>query len=198
MRKFISTLVLLAFLLFPNTAADARGRAQKRQNAAADKHDLTRIKNRDQLRKFIDAGLLVLVDDTDAYVISDELGEKDPKHRRLYKHARQYTKDFLDDLLSEAHRKFGSRYVVTSLVRTVDYQRKLCRSNGNAICGSRGWKRSSHLTGAAVDISYVGMSKKERKWFRKELKRLQADGKIIYIREFSQACFHIMVLPNYT
>lgn len=195
MRKFIIAFLLLAFLL-PSNTASARGRAQKRQNAIADRHDLTRIRDRDQLEKFVDAGLLVPLYDTVAYVISDELGEKDPGHRFLYKHARPYTKAFLDDVLGEAHRTFGSRYTITSLVRTVEYQRKLCKSNGNAICGVRGWKRSSHLTGASVDISYVGMSAKERRWFRKKLNRLQAAGKIIYVREISQACFHIMALPD--
>lgn len=195
MRKFIITFMLLVFL-FPSAAVQARGRAQKRQNAVADRHDLTRIRDRDQLKKFVDSGLLVPLYDTNAYVISDELGEKDPGHRSLYKHARPYTKVFLDDILGEAHRKFGSRYTITSLVRTVEYQRRLCKSNGNAICGIRGWKRSSHLTGATVDISYVGMSSKERRWFRKKLNRLQAAGRIIYVREISQACFHIMVLPR--
>lgn len=198
MRKFIIALSLLAFLVSSLPLAEARGRAQKRQNAAADRYDLDRIQDIPHLERLIRGGYLVKVDGsgTDAYAIADELGEEDPGNRSLYMHARPYTKAFLDDLLGRAHRKFGREYKVTSLTRTWEYQLRLCRSNGNATCG-RGWKRSSHLTGATVDISYVGFSRAEREWFRRELNRYQSQGKVIYIKEYDQACFHIMVLPTY-
>lgn len=198
MRKFIIALSLLAFLVSSLPLAEARGRAQKRQNAAADRYDLDRIQDIPHLERLIRGGYLVKVDGsgTDAYAIADELGEEDPGNRSLYMHARPYTKAFLDNLLGRAHRKFGREYKVTSLTRTWEYQLKLCRSNGNATCG-RGWKRSSHLTGATVDISYVDFSWAERQWFRLELDALQSQGKIIYIRERREACYHIMVLPTY-
>ncbi len=198
MRKFIITLTLLAFLVTSLPYAEARGRSQKRQNAAADLYDLDRIQDIPHLERLIRGGYLVKIDGTgtDAYAIADELGEEDRGNRSLYMHGRPYTKRFLDNLLGRAHRKFGKEYKVTSLTRTWEYQLRLCKSNGNATCG-RGWKRSSHLTGATVDISYVGFSRAERKWFHRELDALQARGEIIYIKEYDQACYHIMVLPTY-
>ncbi len=199
MRKFICMLALLAFLgsLTVDAHARPRGWAQKRQNAAADRHDLTRLEDRSELQRFVDKGLLVEIASTDAYVIDDTLGEKDPDHRRLYRYARPWTKSFLDREIGAAHDMFGTRYVITSLVRTRAYQKKLCRSNGNAICGAAGWRQSSHLTGATVDISRVGLSRKEEAWLRSHLNALQDAGKILYIPERSQYCFHIMVLPSY-
>ncbi|WKZ28652.1 MAG: DUF5715 family protein [Patescibacteria group bacterium] len=199
MRKFVLTLSLLAFLFSSIPVVEARGRAQKRQNAAADRHDLDRIRDIPHLKRLIAGGYLVKIDgsDTDAYAIADELGEEDPGNRALYMHGRPYTKAFLKDLLGRAHREFGREYKVTSLTRTWEYQRLLCKSNDNAICGGKGWKRSSHLTGATVDISYVGFSKSEHRWFRRELDALQKRGTIIYIKEYAQSCYHIMVLPTY-
>ena len=200
MRKIICLFVLLAFLGSLSIDVDARPRgwAQKRQNAAADRHDLTRLEDRSELQGFIDKGLLVEIVSTDAYVIDETLGEMDPDHRRLYRYARPWTKAFLDREVGDAHDRFGTRYVITSLVRTREYQKKLCRSNGNAICGGTGWKQSSHLTGATVDISRVGMSRKEEAWWRRRLNALQDAGKIVYVPERRQYCFHIMVDPSYT
>ncbi len=200
MRKIICLFVLLAFLGSLSIDVDARPRgwAQKRQNAAADRHDLTRLEDRSELQGFIDKGLLVEIVSTDAYVIDETLGEMDPDHRRLYRYARPWTKAFLDREVGDAHDRFGTRYVITSLVRTREYQKKLCRSNGNAICGGTGWKQSSHLTGATVDISRVRMSRKEEAWWRRRLNALQDAGKIVYVPERRQYCFHIMVVPAYS
>ncbi len=195
MRKLICCFVLLA-IFFPFDASARNRSAQKIQNAVADRYELTRLADSVQLSAFIASGRLVPIRATDAYVISGSLGEMDPAQRRLYAHARPYTKRFLDDVLGEAHQKFGSRYVITSLVRTIEYQRKLCRANGNAICGLRGWKRSSHLTGASVDISYLRLSALERRWLLKRLRALARARRIAFVREVNQACFHVMVFPR--
>ncbi len=197
MRNIPCFLVLLALFAPIPTEAHPRGYLQKLQNDAADRYDLSRLETLDDLRAFVDAGRLVSVGDTDAYAIDQTLAEMDPEHRDLYRHARPWTKAFLDHELGAAHDAFGTRYVITSLVRTQAYQRRLCHSNGNAICGASGWKRSSHLTGATVDISRIGLSRKEDAWIRRRLNTLASQGKVIYIQEYGQYCFHVMVLPSY-
>ncbi len=206
MRKSVFFLVVLSvFALFCSESAagkkrhaPARGLAQKKQNAAADRHDLTRLENREALKTFIANGLLVGIVSNAFYDIGLDLGEKDPLHRNLYRYARPWTKAFLDSELGTAHAIFGKqRFVITSLVRTREYQRRLCRSNGNAICGVLSWKRSSHLTGATVDISRAGLPRQVDQWLQRRLETLQRQEKIIFVKERRQRCYHVMVLPAY-
>lgn len=195
--------VLLAFLLvLPETMAaggplsGSRG-SQAKQNKVANRHDLTRLKDLKQLRHFIKHGLLVAVGDTDAYAIDRSLGEMDPDHAELYAHARPWVKKFLDDVLSEGHRATGTRFTITSLVRTKAYQRKLRRHNRAAASGATWWKQSSHLTGSTVDISYLGLDAEAERWLEKRLRALEKRGLIEATKEYGQACFHVMVFPEY-
>jgi hypothetical protein len=204
MRTFWLVLAFLLLIAFLPTHAEAGpyGYMQILQNDLADRYRLPRFKNLDQLKAFIKAGMLVKVVNTDAYILDPTFGEKDPDHRELYAHVQPWTKAFLDRELGTAHEKFGTRYVITSLVRTQKYQDLLCglhgRRNVNAICGGHGWKRSAHLTGAVVDIGRLGLTAEEQTWMRRRLNVLRSHGKLVYIPEGGQQyCFHIMVLPSY-
>jgi hypothetical protein len=86
--------------------------------------------------------------------------------------------------------------MVTSAVRTVEYQRKLIGVNGNA-APAEGDVASPHLTGGAIDIAKSQMSKKEIAWMRRWLLPLQDAGQIDVEEEFKQACFHITVYDTY-
>jgi hypothetical protein len=86
--------------------------------------------------------------------------------------------------------------MVSSAVRTVEYQRRLMRTNGNA-APAEGDVVSPHLTGATVDIAKSGLSRQEMAWMRQRLLILQSEGKIDVEEEFRQACFHITVYKNY-
>ncbi len=86
---------------------------------------------------------------------------------------------------------------MNSAVRTVEYQKRLMRQNGNA-AAAEGDIVSPHLTGATIDIAKQGLSREEMAWMRSQLLGLQQAGKIDVEEEFAQACFHITVYKSYT
>jgi hypothetical protein len=81
-------------------------------------------------------------------------------------------------------------------VRTVAYQKRLLRTNGNA-AAAEGGIVSPHVTGATIDIAKQGLSRQEIGWMRRWLSPLQKAGKIDVEEEFQQACFHITVYKSY-
>lgn len=207
-----AALLLMGFALLHAAPADARGRKQAsadarilrgsrsalaRENAVADRHDLTRIRDLAELRRFIDRGLLVPVRPTDAYDLDPELGEDDPDNAALYAHARPWTRAFLDDVLAEGHRLHGDRFLITSLTRTQAYQRQLRRHNPTAATGRTPAERSSHLTGATVDIRSTTLSPEGLAWFRRRLAALERRGALQATEERGNGCFHIMIFPDY-
>lgn len=180
-----------------STPSPLRGSAtaQKRHNLDADADDLSRIENREELRKFISKKILVLISGNSSYYLS-RIGGHDPAHSELYRYARPWTKKFLDRELGTASRKFGHKFKITSLVRTATYQNSICRSgNRAATCSGGHWKQSLHLTGATVDISKVGMSSATRAWMRKRLIQLQSQGYVRAIEE--RGAFHVFVRKSY-
>lgn len=165
----------------------------------ADSHRLSRIRDVGELRRFIDAGLLVPIPPTDAYDLDATLGEADPDHAALYAHARPWVKSFLDETLGEGHRLHGDRFTLTSLVRTVAYQRELRRRYAAAAgaVGARS-RMSSHLTGSTVDIKIMGLSPDAESWLRRRLAGLERLGAVQATEERgSSVCFHVMVSPDY-
>ncbi|MEY4744217.1 MAG: hypothetical protein RL272_162 [Candidatus Parcubacteria bacterium] len=173
--------------------------ALARENAIADRYGLSRIADVAELRRFIDAGLLVPIEATDAYVLDETLGEEDHDRSSLYAHARPWVKSFLDETLGEGHRLHGDRFVLTSLVRTVTYQR-LLRRDYAAAAGASGvrTRMSSHLTGSTVDIRIIGLSPESESWLRRRLIELERRGAVQATEERgSSVCFHVMVSPDY-
>ena len=92
--------------------------------------------------------------------------------------------------------RFGQRLRVTSLIRTISSQRRLERGNPNA-ARATGPDRSSHLTGATLDISKRFMPRRGRQWIRRVLFRLHQGGYLYAVEEFEQPTFHVMVFPTY-
>ena len=86
--------------------------------------------------------------------------------------------------------------MVSSAVRTVEYQTRLMRINGNA-ADAEGDIVSPHLTGATIDIAKSGLSRRELQWMRSQLLAYQNAGIIDVEEEFHQRCFHITVYKNY-
>ena len=116
-----------------------------------------------------------------------------PDDRR---YCRQWTADFLTDL-SRAHQaQFHKPLIVSSAVRTVEYQKHLMRVNHNA-ADAEGDIVSPHLTGATIDIAKSGLTRRELAWMRVHLLTIQNAGKIDVEEEFRQACFHITVYRSY-
>ena len=113
-----------------------------------------------------------------------------------YRYLRPWAHLFLQRLASQFRTRFGRPLRVTSMLRTVSYQRSLARRNGNA-APSTGPKASVHLTGACLDISKKGMTRSQQSWVRNVLASLHAKKYLYAIEEFRQPTFHVLVHRRY-
>jgi len=160
-----------------------------RQNVVADQDGLDRIQDDADLMRMREQHLLV------ALPVNRELDvdERLPVNRR---YARPWTAQFLATLARAHYARFHSSLQVNSAVRTVEFQQKLIRTNGNA-APAEGETASPHLTGQAVDIAKHGLSRTEIAWMRGYLLPLIQERRIDVEEEFQQACFHISVYKKY-
>jgi hypothetical protein len=161
----------------------------ERQNERLEAEGLERIENESDLAARIADGLLVPVPASDALTVNADL----PQNHR---YCRPWTARFLAQLAQAHEAEFHRPFEVSSAVRTVEYQRRLMRTNGNA-APAEGDIVSPHLTGATVDIAKKGMSRSEIAWMRERLLALEDASKIDVEEEFHQACFHITVYKSY-
>ena len=161
------------------------------QNEMATADGLERIQDDDDLNDRIAHGSLVPVPVSSGLRVNTDL----PANRR---YCRPWTARFLSDLAQAHSSKFaGSAIEVTSAVRTVEFQRKLRHTNGNAAAAD-GDIASPHLTGGTIDLAKQGMNSREIGWLRAWLIPLEQAGKIDVEEEFRQSCFHISVYKSYT
>lgn len=160
-----------------------------RQNQRDAAEGLTRIQDEAQLLDLEASRQLVPIPES-AYL---EVNPQLPRDRR---YCRPWTAAFLTALARSHYERFHTPLEVTSAVRTVSFQRRLERINGNAAPYS-GELASPHLSGAAIDIAKKGMSFSELSWMRGWLLPVQTAGRIDVEEEFEQACFHIDVYKDY-
>jgi hypothetical protein len=161
----------------------------QRQNDRLDAEGLERIEDEADLAARIADKLLVPIPASIALTVNAELEEN-------HRYCRPWTAKFLADLARAHEAAFHSALEVNSAVRTVEYQKRLMETNGNA-APAEGDLVSPHLTGATIDIAKKGLTRAEMAWMRKQLAGLEAAGKIDVEEEFKQACFHITVYKNY-
>lgn len=175
----------------------------EKEQALIAKHDLTRIRNKGQLQRFIqDLNLLVRVEDGPGYTLdSSHIGffarEKD---RWLYYHLRPYAWQCLEDLGIEFAVMFNASFRITSMVRDRVYQTRLRAYTKRAV---QPW-RGSHPTGSAFDISKLRMTKWQLSWMRGYSLALERSGVAQVTEEGSKleeavpwGSFHIVVSPDY-
>jgi hypothetical protein len=160
-----------------------------RQNERVEDDGLERIENESDLAERIASQLLVPVPASAALVVNADL---QPNHR----YCRPWTAQFLADLARAHQAAFHRSLTVSSAVRTVEYQKRLMATNGNA-AAAEGEIVSPHLTGATIDIAKNGMNNQELAWMRQQLLVLQTAGVIDVEEEFRQSCFHITVYKSY-
>lgn len=160
-----------------------------RQNVVADRDGLDRIQDDDDLARMRAARMLVPIPVSNALDVDDRL----PANRR---YARPWTAQFLATLARAHYARFHTSLQVNSAVRTVEFQQKLQRINGNA-APAEGETASPHLTGQAIDIAKHGLSMTEIAWLRGYLLPLSQQGRIDVEEEFQQSCFHISVYKKY-
>ncbi len=159
------------------------------QNIMADNDGLDRIQDDDDLNRMVAAHLLLRLPESDTLHVNSDL----PENRR---YARPWTVRFVTDAARAYEAHFGIPLQVNSAVRTVNFQLRLMRTNGNA-ANVDGDTASPHLTGQAIDIAKRGMSKAQLAWMRTYLLPLMQAGKVDVEEEFQQACFHISVYRAY-
>ncbi|MGC9222269.1 MAG: DUF5715 family protein [Terracidiphilus sp.] len=161
----------------------------ERQNQRLDAEGLERIQDESDLEDRIAHNLLVPVPVSDALTVNPELPE-------THRYCRPWTAHFLADLAQAHFAAFRKPLEVSSAVRTILYQKRLMRINGNA-APAEGDIASPHLTGATIDIAKKGLNRREVAWMRSRLQALETAGKIDVEEEFRQACFHITVYKSY-
>jgi hypothetical protein len=159
------------------------------QNLMADDEGLTRIQDEYDLRRMRTQRMLV------DFPVSASL-RVNPELVSDHRCARPWTVRFASDIARAYYARFHEPLQVNSAVRTVAYQVRLRRVNGNA-AGTEGDVASPHLTGEALDFGKHGMSTAEIAWMRLYLRPLMQDGKVDVEEEFQQACFHISVYRAY-
>jgi hypothetical protein len=159
------------------------------QNQMADAAGLERIRNEGELNHLRSTHRLVNLASSESLHVNPEL----PANRRC---ARPWTARFAADIARAYYARFGEPLELNSAVRTISYQLRLQRVNGNAAAIS-GETASPHLTGQAIDFGKRGMSLAEIAWMRTYLLPLMQGGAIDVEEEFQQACFHISVYRSY-
>lgn len=163
--------------------------SQAEQNRLADADHLSRMKDKEMVQRWARLKLLVPVKDrTQDYYLHAVPSD--------YRYLRPWAHLLLTRLASQFRQRFRRPLRITSLTRTVGYQRQLARRNSNA-AASTGPKASAHLTGACLDISKKGMSRTQQSWVRNVLYQLRAKGYLYAIEEFQQPTFHVLVLRRY-
>ncbi len=160
-----------------------------RQNQVADREGLDRVQNQADLLDMREKRILVPLPVSYALQVDSRL----PADRR---YTRPWTARFLANMARAHYARFHTPLQINSAVRTVEFQQKLLRVNGNA-APAEGDTASPHLTGQAVDIAKHGLSLTEIAWMRGYLLPLVQESKIDVAEEFQQACFHISVYKKY-
>ena len=167
----------------------ANAKSQLLQNERADQDHLSRMEDRAMMESWARLGLIVPVPAKTENFYLHQVPTQ-------YRYVRPWTKLFLDRISRQFRRRFGRPLRITSLTRTVHYQEQLSRRNGNA-ASPYGKKRSSHLTGASLDISKKGLSRAQVSWLRRVLLSLHEKQYLFAIEEFYQLNYHVMVHRNY-
>ncbi len=115
-------------------------------------------------------------------------------------HSRPYLSPRSYKALKEIGASFYTRsrkkiFTVTSVTRTLYDQKRLARVNSNAVTS----KLSSHNYGCSFDISYIRFNRRRAPNARLEkalqdiLTQMQRQGKIYFIKEYREKCFHVTV-----
>ena len=189
-------IALAALVAFPGSLhaqqASLKGSKESMalQNSVADKMGLVRVYE-DQLESLKEQQVLVQLPEEEFIKVDGRLSGK-------YRWCLPSTRDFLIELGRDFHDRFGVPLRVTSAVRSIEYQNGLILRNGNAARGDTPDSRSSHLTGATVDITKRGLTQEQLVWLRARLTLHEYMGRAEVTEEFQQPVFHIMVLPSNT
>lgn len=143
-----------------------------RQTRQAHGHDFTYLAGPTQLRRFVDAGLLVPVGDTRDYRLE----------KVSFPVARPEVKLFIERLAAQYRRGCGEQLVVTSLTRPQSHQPRNASD------------QSVHPTGMAIDLRRP--AGRCRSWLEDTLLSLEAQGVLEATHERRPPHYHVAVFPE--
>ena len=170
----VSLAVIGAATVPPAAAQSLRGSTASldRQNLQAQRHDFTYLNKRQDVARFVGAGLLVPLEGSAHYRLTDV----------SFKVARPEVRLFVERLSAQYHRACGSPLIVTSLTRPKAYQ----PANASA--------RSVHPTGMALDLR-VPTSASCRRWLESTLLSLEGRRVLDVTRERQPPHYHVALFP---
>jgi len=121
---------------------------------------------------------------------------EDPEARlefkqRLLAYLRPAARTVLEEIASGYNRQFKRPLPVTSMIRTIEYQRELGEVNPNAARITI----PPHTTGLAFDVYYHYMTAAEQDFLMKEIARLKDAGRVEALRE-TRDHFHIFAFAD--
>src|SRR5271169_2305131 len=157
-------------------------------NQELDRSQAFRVVNDMDLIQHELAQELVPVNETEALKLADNL-----ENNRRY--CRPWTRDFLQDFSQAFYEQFHAPLQVNSLVRTMEQQHKLRRSNRFA-APEWGDTASTHLAGVSFDLSRRGLTPMQYAWITSYLLPLKEAGMVDPIEE-RQPVLHIVVFDKY-
>jgi hypothetical protein len=159
----------------PASAQSLRGSSASldRQNQQAQRHDFTYLNRRQDVARFIGAGLLVPLEGSSHYQLTNV----------SFKVARPEVRLFVERLSAQYYRACGSPLVVTSLTRPKAYQ----PSNASA--------RSVHPTGMALDLR-VPTQASCRRWLETTLLALEGRRVLDVTLERNPPHYHVALFPG--
>lgn len=167
--------MLVGLTTVPVAAQSLRGSRTSvdRQHREARQHDFTFLRRPAQLDRFVDAGLLVSLEDGDSYRLHDV----------SFNVARPEVKLFVERLSAQYLAACGERLVLTSLTRPLSLQ----PVNASA--------RSVHPTGMAVDLR-VPARASCRRWLESTFLTLERRRLLDATLERSPLHYHVAVFPD--
>lgn len=169
---------LLAAGLAPSSSAAQSLRGSSRsltaQNAQAQAHDFTYLRDPAHVQRFVELGYLVPLHGNRDYEIDDEVS---------FPYARPQVRTFVERLAGQYRRACGEVMVVTSLTRPLNRQPRNASS------------RSVHPTGMAIDLRRSN-HRPCRAWLEDVLLSLEASGVLEATRESRPPHYHIALYPE--
>lgn len=166
--------VALGLLQGVASAQTLRGSAASldRQTAQAERHDFTYLSGTRQLRRFVNAGMLVAIGGNRDYTL----------HAVSFPVARPEVRLFIERLAAQYRRACSERLVVTSLTRPRSHQ----PHNASA--------RSVHPTGMAIDLRRPGGTC--RRWLERTLLSLESQEVLEATVERHPPHYHVALFPG--
>lgn len=188
--KALFWLVLPLVVLEANAEPILKGsfESQQRQYAVALHYDMIHIVDDAHLEEMVSSGQLVKIPDT----VGIKTDERLPENLR---YVLPHVADYLIILGRDFYNKFGTEIQINSAVRTIAYQIGLRGRNRNAapVVGER---RTSHTTGATIDIAKLPLTKEQLTWIRNHLVAKEINFMMEATEEHRQAVFHVMIFPE--